>query len=54
MLIQLCAPQAGSNTQMPQTFNLPAPNSQMFNAPAFASGYMYIQPRSAPVLAYQV
>ena len=26
----------------------------MYNAPAYASGYMYVQPNESPVLAYQV
>ena len=43
--------QAGNNSQIPQSFSLP---NQIFNAPAYASGYMYIQPKSSPVLAYQV
>ncbi len=43
--------QAGSNSQIPQTFNL---TNMMFNAPAYASGYMYVQPKSQPMLAYQV
>ena len=48
---QLCRLQAGSNSQIPQTFNL---TNQMFNAPAYASGYMYVQPKAQPMLAYQV
>ncbi len=48
----LCpALQASSNSQIPQTFALP---NTMYNAPAFASGYMYVQPNQSPVLAYQV
>ena len=43
--------QAGSDSQIPQTFALP---NQMFDAPAFADGYLYIQAKSSPVQAYQV
>ena len=43
--------QASSNSQIPQTFDLP---NAMYNAPAYAGGYMYVQPASSPLLAYQV
>jgi len=52
MLSQLCrALQANSNSQIQQTFTLP---NTMYNAPAYASGYMYVQPNQSPVLAYPV
>ena len=47
----VCPLQATSNSQIPQTFTLP---NTMYNAPAYAGGYMYIQPTASPVLAYQV
>ena len=48
-VIGLCPLQA-SNSQINQTFTLP---SRMFNAPAIAGGYLYIQASSSPVQAYQ-